>query len=231
MEIIPAINTGDSGEALEHLNKLNETILPHGFDLKSVQIDINDGTFENIKTVTPDIFTGVDTNLKIDYHLMVGNPISWIERCVRGQAERIIGQIEKIPDQIAYVEKITSVGLKVGFALDIETDIETIDESLLTSIDVILLMAYPAGAGGKILDERVFEKIEKLSELKKRTSGPESHRPGGDPTPFRICLDGGITEDNIKRVKLAGVDEVAMTKRILEGDIEENLEKFYKAIY
>ena len=220
MEIIPAINTADPKEALDLLNQLGEIILPNGYPLENVQIDINDGTFENIKTINPEMLSEVDSKLKLDYHLMVGNPTSWVERCIRGQAERVMGQVEKIHDQMEFVEKATRVGLKIGFALDIDTRIEEIDESLLTSIDVILLMSYPAGTGGKKLEEKVFEKIEKLTEIKNR-----------DSTPFKICLDGGVTLDNIKRIKLAGVDEVAITKRILEGDIEKNLENFYKAMY
>jgi len=220
MEIIPAINTADPKEALDLLNQLGEIILPNGYPLENVQVDINDGTFENIKTINPEVLTEADTKLKIDYHLMVANPTSWVERCIRSQAERVIGQVEKIDDQLEFVEKATQVGVKVGFALDINTPIEQVDESLLTSVDVILLMAYSAGAGGKKLEEKVFEKVKKLAEIKSR-----------DTTPFKICLDGGITLDNIKRVKLAGVDEVAVTKRILEGDIEKNLENFYKAMY
>lgn len=220
MEIIPAINTSDPKGALDILNRLGEIVLPNGYLLDKIQIDINDGTFENVKTIAPEVFSDADTQLQMDYHLMVGNPTSWVERCIRCQAERVIGQVEKIPNQLEFVEKATQVGVGVGFALDIDTSIEKIDESLLTSIDVILLMTYPAGMGGKKLEERVFAKIEKLVEIKNR-----------DVTPFKICLDGGITLDNIKRVKQAGVDEVAITKRILEGDIEGNLENFYKAMY
>jgi ribulose-phosphate 3-epimerase len=212
MLIIPAINTSDPEEAVSLMSKLDDTILP--------QIDINDGTFENIITITPEVLSDIDTNLKFDYHLMVSSPASWVERCIRGQADRIIGHVEGMQSQLEFVEKVTGLGIKVGFGLDIDTPIEQVDESLLTSVDAVLLVSYPAGAGGKKLDERVFEKIEKLVELKKE-----------DKTPFEICLDGGITLDNIKRVKLSGVDEVAITKRILEGDIEDNLEKFYKALY
>lgn len=220
MIIIPAINTNDTSEALDLIFKMGDIVLPNGNALESVQIDINDGTFENVKTIIPEAISEIDTKLKFDYHLMVENPILWIERCIRGQAERVIGHIEKMQNQLEFVEKATELGVKVGFALDIDTPLSQIDDTLLTSIDVILLMTYPAGAGGKNLDERIFEKIERLLEIKER-----------DTTPFKICLDGGISEDNIKRVKLAKVDEVAMTKRILEGDIEENLENFYKAMY
>jgi pentose-5-phosphate-3-epimerase len=242
MQIIPAINTSNPEEVLNLISKLGEIVLPNGYPLENVQIDVNDGTFENIKTITPERLAEADTKLEFDYHLMVSDPSFWVERCIRGQAERVIGHIEKMQDQLEFVEKATELGVKVGFALDIDTPISRIEGSLLTSIDVILLMAYHAGAGGKQLEERVFEKIEELVNIKHKASSPDlrfvetsgsekGFRPSGDSTPFKICLDGGVTLDNIKRVKLSGVDEVAITKRILEGDIEENLEKFYKAMY
>lgn len=220
MEIIPAINTSDVNEAVDIISKLEEIILPNGISLGRIQIDINDGTFENIKTIAPEALMAVETKLMFDYHLMVNDPTFWIERTLRGQAERVIGQVEKMGDKYVFIEKVTRVGMKVGFALDFETPIESIDETLFTSLDVILLMSYPAGAGGKQLDEAVFGKIESLGEIKKKNS-----------YPFKICLDGGITLQNIKRIKLSGVDEVAVTKSVIDGDIERNLEELYKAIY
>jgi pentose-5-phosphate-3-epimerase len=220
MLIIPAINTTNSEEAIGLVSRLEDSVLPQGFPLERIQVDINDGTFENIETITPEVLLDMDTKLKFDYHLMVSSPATWVERCIRGQADRIIGHIERMQSQLEFVEKVTGLGMKVGFGLDIDTPVEQVDESLLTSVDVILLVSYPAGAGGKKLEERVFEKIEKLVEVKSK-----------DATPFKICLDGGVTLDNIKRIKLSGVDEVAITKRILAGDIEDNLEKFYKALY
>lgn len=220
MEIIPAINTSDVNEAVNIISKLGEIILPHGIPLERIQIDINDGTFENIKTIAPESLMEVETKLMFDYHLMVNDPTFWIERTLRGQAERVIAQVEKMGDKYVFVEKVTKVGMKVGFALDIETPLESIDEALYTSLDVILLMSYPAGAGGKELNEAIFGKIERLNEIKRKGS-----------YPFKICLDGGITLQNIKRIKLSGVDEVAVAKSVIDGDIERNLEELYKAIY
>ena len=218
MLIIPAINTSDTSEAVRLIDNLNNVILPHGYDLARVQIDINDGTYEDVVTITPETLSELDIKFKVDYHLMVKDPALWVRRCVK--ADRIIGQIEYMPDQLSFIKEVKDWRLKAGFAIDFGTDLNQINYETLGQLDVVLLMTYPAGRGGKEFNSGVYDKIEELIDIKTR-----------ERFTFNICLDGGISEDNIKSVKLAGVDEVAMTKRILEGDIEDNLEKFYKLMY
>jgi pentose-5-phosphate-3-epimerase len=43
---------------------------------------------------------------------------------------------------------------------------------------------------------------------------------------FSIIDDGGITLDNESGVVHAGVDEVVVGRRIFEGDLRTNIEKF-----
>jgi ribulose-phosphate 3-epimerase len=218
--IIPSILTNNPEEVSGVIKSLNDVILPHGFPLDRVQIDINDGSFLGVKTIEPLLLYDIETDLDIDFHLMTKEPATWVEDCVRGQADRIIGQIEKMGDQISFVGKVSEVGAKVGLAVDIETPLDQLDESIMTSLDVILLMSYPAGYGGQKFDEKVLEKIQCLKEMREI-----------DAKPFKICVDGGIDFDNIKKVKMAGADEVTVGKRLIGGDIEANFEKFIKALY
>jgi len=216
LEIIPSILTNEVKEFNKLLDKLTSIALPKYDFLGRVQIDINDGTFLGVKTVEPQLLSELKSNLKFDYHLMVSDPTSWIRRCVH--ADRIIGQIEHMDNQSDFINEVKKWGLKVGFAVDYATNLDELNSDDLEILDVILLMAYPAGMGGQDFKEEVFNKIEKLKDLRSSRG-----------CNFRICLDGGIDSDNIKRVKLAGADEVVIGKRITEGNIEENFEKFYKA--
>ena len=231
IEIIPAILTNNPEELREMVDQLNDVILPNGVPLKRIQIDINDGHFLNNKTIDPGILVDIETGLELDFHLMTKEPIDWVEKCVRGGADRIIGQIETMQDQFAFIGKVQEVGAEVGLALDIDTEIERIDEMIIGSLDVILLMSYPAGAGGQKFNEKVLDKIRFLNELRMKASGTEGLRPGGNSAHFKICVDGGITTDNIKSVKMIGADEVAVGKRLFAGDIEANLEKYLKNAY
>lgn len=185
--------------------------------VKRVQIDIVDGVYAENKTILPDNLRNLETSLFLDFHLMVKEPINWVESCFRSGADRIIGQIEMMQDQIAFMSKVQGLGCKAGLGIDIETGIEQIDPTILTDLDVVLLMNYPAGFGGQRFDEKVLGKIKNLVKEKSK-----------DVTPFKICSDGGITTENV--TKLKEVDEVAIGRKIFEGDMEKNIKKLENAL-
>src|SRR5260221_64968 len=43
---------------------------------------------------------------------------------------------------------------------------------------------------------------------------------------FKICVDGGITQELIREMDRVGVDEAAVGKRIFEPDLKTNLATF-----
>ncbi len=213
VEIIPAILTNDIREIEEKLARAEGIV-------ERVQIDIVDGVYAANRTIDPSFLANIETDLKLDFHLMTKEPVDWVERCVRGGADRVIAQIEKMSDQIAYVGKVEEVGLEVGLAVDLETPISLLDPTILTNLDVVLVMAVPAGFGGQKFDTRVLKKIKKLDEIRVR-----------DDSPFRICVDGGETEGVIDETHFAGADEVVVGRRIFEGDLAANIERFQKAAH
>jgi ribulose-phosphate 3-epimerase len=212
VEIIPSILTPDPSEARLLLSRVEEFF-------ERVHIDIVDGQFEPDKTIDPSALEAVETSAKLDFHLMTKEPTDWVERALRAGADRVIGQVELMASQLDFIGKVSEVGLSVGLALDIETPVENLDETILTNLDVVLVMSVKAGAGGQEFDPRAIKKIKKLGGLR-------AH----DPTPFRICVDGGITTDNIGRVVESGADEVTVGKRLIGGDIAANLENYKKAL-
>jgi len=205
VEIIPAILTNNPIEAFQILEKVKNLV-------QRVQVDIIDDQFFQNKTIEPDIISEADTNLLLDFHLMVKEPVNWVEKCVRGGADRIIGQIEMMSNQMEFISKVQEVGRKVGIALDIETSFKKIDPTILTDLDVVLVMNYPAGKGGQKFQPRVLEKVKELNEIKKK-----------DQTPFRICSDGGINKKNIGNLAKAGVDEAVVGRSLFSGDISKNI--------
>jgi len=213
IQIIPSILTNDPGE-------LKELILRCEGVVERVSIDIIDGKFADNKTIDPSMLFEVETDLKIDYQLMVHEPTNWIERCVRGQADRIIGHVEKMSDQIEFVAKVQGVGASVGLAIDLDTPVSKLDPTILTDLDVVLVMSVAAGFGGQKFDKRALEKIGKLDEIRVR-----------DDTPFKIQDDGGITLESAHNIHRLGADEVSIGKSLFEGDLAANIQKFQKAAH
>ncbi len=218
IEIIPAILTNTVTDFESKINRLNEAVEVGGANIKRLQIDIIDGAFVDNKTVDPANIVGIDTNLSLDFHLMVKEPANWIEKSARAGADRIIGQIEMMESQLKFVEKVQETGLYVGLAVDLETPITKLDPVVLTDVDVIVVMAVKAGWGGQEFDKKVLGKINELDEIRVR-----------DKTPFRICVDGGETVDTIDETHYAGADEVVIGARLFQGDIAENVKRFVVA--
>ena len=213
IEIIPSILTNDPKELADKL-EICEGVVDR------VQIDIIDGVFASNKTIDPSALFSLETELKLDFHLMVKEPINWVEKCVRAGADRIIAQIEMMENQVDYVGKVQEVGGGVGLAVDLKTEIDSLDSVILTNLDVVLVMSVPAGFGGQKFDPSALLRVNSLDTKRIR-----------DSIPFRICVDGGVTIENIGRVRKEGVDEVSIGKRLFDGNLEDNIKKYRNAAY
>ncbi|MCH7641047.1 hypothetical protein IID22_02540 [Patescibacteria group bacterium] len=213
VEIIPSILTNNTKELAELIARCEGIV-------NRVHIDIIDGKFADNKTIDPSALEEIDTNLKLDYHLMVKEPINWVERCARGQADRIIAQIEMMTNQVDYVGKVQEVGAKIGLGIDLDTPVSKLDPVILTNLDVVLVMSVQAGFGGQQFDKKAIDKIKKLDEIRVR-----------DDTPYRICDDGGITFEFIDDVHYTGADEVSIGRGLFKGNIVENLKKYQRAAH
>ena len=150
---------------------------------------------------------------------MVVEPINWIEKCASVRASSIVGHIEKMKDQTEFVRKVREAGSGVGLAIDLNTPMGEIEKAVLADLDTILLMSVPAGFGGQKFDQTVLEKISKLDQIREN-----------DKYSYMIHVDGGITLDNIKSVERRGADEVSVGKRLFEGDLKVNINKYMEKV-
>jgi ribulose-phosphate 3-epimerase len=208
MLIIPAILTNDPGELASLENKAEGIV-------NRIQIDVIDNKFADNITIDPEVLKKTVTYLNLDFHLMVKSPIDWIDHCVLGSKNRIIGQIEYMESQKEFVDRVTFTGSIAGLGIDLATSIDNLDQSVLSKIGVILLMSVPAGFGGQEFNLETFGKIEKLVKIRSELK-----------LNFKICVDGGITKELINEMESLGVDEVTVGKRIFEPDLKTNLETF-----
>lgn len=207
MLIIPSILTNDPNEASDMLSSCEGVV-------NRVSIDIVDGFYADNKTIDPILFEEAETSLRLDYQLMVRQPVNWVERCIRGQADRIIGHIEQMESQEEFVNKVIEAGVGVGLGIDLDIPVESIEKHSLANFDVILVMSVKAGFGGQEFNRLALEKIKRLKELREE-----------DGANFKIHVDGGVNAGNIKDVVAAGADEASIGTRIFEGDLAANIER------
>lgn len=212
IKIIPSILTNDKSELTEMIKVSEEAV-------DRVHVDIIDGIFVDNKTPSPTALYKVKPKLKVDYHLMVNLPEQWIERCVKAHADRIIAHVELMKSQKDYVKSVKSFGVGVGLAIDLNTHISQVDPDVLPELDVILVMSVKAGFGGQSFSPKAILKVKALSQIKKLNN----HK-------YSICVDGGVSQDNLASVYENGADEVAIGRSLFDGDMKENVDKLVSVV-
>lgn len=196
-EVVPTILTADFSDYSKRLGLLEGVV-------DRVQVDVIDGRFVNNKTIPLESLRDLETNLKIDLHLMVKNPEEWVNRALEILPDRIISQVEMMKDPKNFISQVVEGKVAVGIALDLETAVEGIDEEIYRMSDLVLIMSVKAGEGGQSFDPRTIEKIEKVKKIL------------GDLG--EIGVDGGLDEESIKLCKQAGANIFYVGKTFWEAE-------------
>ena len=208
IKVIPAILATTEEEYYNKISEINNSGL---FDW--IQIDLMDNKFVQNQSIEPDVIAKYKTNLNLEAHLMVEYPENWIDELVKiPQLNRIIFPVE---DREGITERITHIknhGKQVGLAINPETDISIL-EPFLNKIDLVLIMSvHPGFQGQKFIPETV----NKINEVLRLRSGFD----------FKIEIDGGISEENIKQVADAGADIAIIGSGLFKYDnLKVGLEK------
>jgi len=212
VQIVPTLLTAEKKIAKEKL-----TLYKGIFEW--VQLDIMDGIFVDNKTLLAGEFLGIPNlaSFKLDLHLMVDDPLSYLASCQAINAARVIGQVEKMSDQKLFVEKTLNHTCQVGLAIDLPTALEKLEKKVLPQLDVVLVMSVKAGWGSQSFHPEVLQKVKKLAQAKKQKG-----------LTFKIALDGGINLDNISDIAKAGA-EIVYVGSAVQNNPRESLRQLYKA--
>lgn len=129
--------------------------------------------------------------LPIDVHLMVQPVDSLIESFAKAGARRISIH----PDATIHLDRslqlINKLGCQAGLVLNPATPIESLSWCM-HHLDFVLVMTVNPGFGGQKLIPEVISKIAQI-----RMNYPE----------LDICVDGGVTVDNIATLARAGANQ------------------------
>lgn len=189
--IAPSILSADFAAMGEAVQKL-ETC---GADL--LHCDVMDGTFVSRITFGSQMVGAVKkhTSLPLDVHLMVVNPIDKVKDFAEAGADYITVHVEACGERLKEtLEHIRSFGVKCGAVISPDTPFSAA-ENAMELCDMFLVMSVYPGLGGQKFIERTLPKAEEARKFL------DAH--GLDA---RLEIDGGITEENARRVIDAGVD-------------------------
>lgn len=179
---------------------------------KYLHFDVMDGIF------VPSISFGMPvlksirpaTNLVCDVHLMITEPIRYIEDFAKAGADLITIHLEACEDVDATIEKIKACGCKVGLSIKPKTPVRALIP-YLDKIDMILIMSVEPGFGGQ---KFIPESLEKITETK--------HLLEEKGISVDIQVDGGIYPHNVEEVLKAGANIIVAGSAVFNGDTSQN---------
>ena len=165
-----------------------------GADL--LHVDVMDGHF------VPNLSLGVPvveslrkaTDLFLDTHLMITDPLRYIEPFAKAGADLLTFHLESNSDPDAVLEKITQCGKRAGLAINPDTPFERVIP-YLDRLDLLLVMTIFPGFGGQKLMPETLTKVQQAVAYRAEKG-----------LHYRIEVDGGVNADTAAMVAKAGAE-------------------------
>ena len=181
-----------------------------------IHIDVMDGSFVPNITFGALVVKSIRkcTDKVFDVHLMVDEPIRFINDFKEAGADIITVHAEACKHLDRTVSAIKEAGLKAGVALNPATPVWMLD-NIIEKLDMVLLMTVNPGFGGQ---QFIDYTLDKISELKDAIDESGLF--------VDIEVDGGVNRENIPDILDAGANIIVAGSSVFSGDIEGNIKHF-----
>lgn len=183
VSLVPSILTAS-------VDELQRYITIYSAFAKHFHLDIADGSFVNTMTVKLADITSLPDELVWDFHMMVIDPLLYIDDIVRLAPSLVIFHAEVGANLLEPINKLKEAGIKTGVALLQRTYPGDVS-AYIEAADHVLIFAGELGKQGGTADLLQIEKIKLIKAI--------------NPS-VEIGWDGGINIENVRAVAHSGLD-------------------------
>ena len=210
-QLSPTLSVGVLAADLMKLG--SEVSLLEQTDVKLAHVDVMDGCFTPMMTVGAPFVKALKTPLLKDVHLMIQDPLEKLDEYVAAGADVITVHAESQTHIHRVFQKLGQMsntndparGLVRGVALNPGTHLAVI-KPLIDELELVMLLGINPGWGGQSFIPSTFARIEKVKGMI-----AEAERD------ILLCVDGGVSRDNITDLATAGVDIVVTGSAVFDG--------------
>jgi ribulose-phosphate 3-epimerase len=185
-----------------------------------LHLDVMDGVFvKNLSFGVPVISSIRKVcDIVFDTHLMIINPIRYVPDFIGAGSDIITFHIEACenPEEITKtVDLIKSYDKKCAISIKPNTPADVL-LPYLERLDMVLIMSVEPGFGGQKFIESSLDKIRALYKIRTENN-----------YGFDIEVDGGITLENVKKIKDARANVIVAGSSIFGAEnVGETIERF-----
>ena len=185
-----------------------------------IHFDVMDGMFVPSISFGMPVLASIKghTQQVMDVHLMVTEPIRYVEDFAKAGADILTVHVEACEDLQATIDKIHAAGAKVGISIKPKTPVEVL-LPYLDQAEMFLIMSVEPGFGGQAFIPESLDKIKELRNLL-NARGIQAD----------IEVDGGIYHSNVKEVLNAGANVIVAGSAVFKGNVAENVKGFMEIL-
>lgn len=171
-------------------------------------LDVADGHYVHNLLFFPDQIAQLRRHSAkpFEVHLMVTDPLSWIDPFVEAGADIILFCFDSVRDPGAVLKAIKARGRKAGVSLLITESVDVL-EPHWNELDVLCVVGTAMGIKGASMDAGIPEKIRRAKEI---------IRQRGLAT--EVEADGGIRRETVPLLKAAGADYIVPGSLMFKED-------------